>query len=405
MSASPDPTEVADAGVAGLLDAFDRQAAWCEPVAPFTAAVLRRSRQWLAGDPAVAAAFLDAHPHPRAAATALRWAGALHHLALQGQEPWRSLWPSGAAGASGPVTAPDARIDAALLAAWTTRREAIDAALRHPPQTNEVMRSATLLPGLLWIARATGTPLSLWELGSSAGLNLFADRYAHDHAGWTWPGAAGEDVPVLRSDWTGALPHALREVPLQVVARQGGDLAPIDLRDPGEALRLASFVWADQHDRLQRLRAAVAVARRWMADDGVTVQALGAEAFVERLLQAHARALDGGAPAAGVPAAPVTFVLLHSVVWQYLPRATQQAVREAMTAAGARATPAAPLAWLTMEPPAADLGTRLRVTVWPPGRTVELAQGHPHGRSLHWVPDPTEVPEGPVPVNDAGGGS
>jgi hypothetical protein len=398
MSSSPDPTEVPDAGVAGLLDAFDRQAAWCEPVAPFTAAVLRRSRQWLAGDPAVAAAFLNAHPHPRAAATALRWAGALHHLALQGQEPWRSLWPPGAAGASGPMAAPDARIDAALHAAWTTCREAIDAALRHPPQTNEVMRSATLLPGLLWIAQATGTPLSLWELGSSAGLNLFADRYAHDHAGWTWPGAGGEDVPVLQADWTGALPHDLRPVPLQVVARHGGDLAPIDLRDPAEAVRLASFVWADQTDRLQRLRAAVAAARRWMDDEGVQVEARDAENFVAQMLSDHARRSDSAA-------VPVTTVLMHSVVWQYLPRATQQAVREAMTAAGARATPAAPLAWLTMEPPAADLGTRLRVTVWPSGRTVELAHGHPHGRSLHWAAAPQEVPEGPVPVSDPGGGA
>lgn len=396
MSSSPDPTEVPDAGVAGLLDAFDRQAAWCEPVAPFTAAVLRRSRQWLANDPAAAAAFLSAHPHPRAAAMALRWAGALHHLALQGQEPWRSLWPSGATEASRPVAAPDARIDAALHAAWTTRRGAIDAALRHPPQTNEVMRSATLLPGLLWVARATALPLSLWELGSSAGLNLYADRYAHDHGGWVWPGAAvaGGPVPLLQAEWTGALPHDLGAVPLQVVSRRGGDLAPVDLRDPAAALRLASFVWADQTDRLQRLRAAVAAARQWMDADRLSVEALGAEAFVEQMLQSHAQRLRGAA-------APATTVLMHSVVWQYLPASAQRAVRDAVMQAGAAATASAPLAWLTMEPPAADLGTRLRVTVWPPGRTVELGQGHPHGRTLHWWPAPKDVPEGPLPVHDA----
>ncbi|MFY7856757.1 MAG: DUF2332 family protein, partial [Rubrivivax sp.] len=85
----------------------------------------------------------------------------------------------------------------------------------------------------------------------------------------------------------------------------------------------------------------------------------------------------------------------------YLPASAQRAVRDAVMQAGAAATASAPLAWLTMEPPAADLGTRLRVTVWPPGRTVELGQGHPHGRTLHWWPAPKDVPEGPLPVHDA----
>ncbi|MEJ7585877.1 MAG: DUF2332 family protein, partial [Acidimicrobiales bacterium] len=44
-------------------------------------------------------------------------------------------------------------------------------------QTNEVGRSAALAPALELVHRATGRPLSLLEVGASAGLNLCLDRY------------------------------------------------------------------------------------------------------------------------------------------------------------------------------------------------------------------------------------
>jgi hypothetical protein len=39
----------------------------------------------------------------------------------------------------------------------------------------------------------------------------------------------------------------------------GCDVAPIDLRAPAEQTRLQSFIWPEQQDRLERLRAAIAV--------------------------------------------------------------------------------------------------------------------------------------------------
>ena len=44
-------------------------------------------------------------------------------------------------------------------------------------QTNEVGRCLALVPALAEVARATGGPLSLLEVGCSAGLNLRFDRY------------------------------------------------------------------------------------------------------------------------------------------------------------------------------------------------------------------------------------
>jgi hypothetical protein len=48
--------------------------------------------------------------------------------------------------------------------------------MSHEPQTNEVRRSAVLLPGFLTIAAETGLPLRILELGASAGLNQLWDR-------------------------------------------------------------------------------------------------------------------------------------------------------------------------------------------------------------------------------------
>ena len=70
--------------------------------------------------------------------------------------------------------------------------------LSRAPQTNETARASALYPGLLEIARLTGLLLSLHEIGASAGLNLMADRFAHEirqpHHGRSRRGA----LPALR---------------------------------------------------------------------------------------------------------------------------------------------------------------------------------------------------------------
>ena len=49
-------------------------------------------------------------------------------------------------------------------------------------QTNEVGRSALLLPAFVHVSRqAQGRPLHLLEIGASAGLNLLWDRYGYDY--------------------------------------------------------------------------------------------------------------------------------------------------------------------------------------------------------------------------------
>ena len=358
-----------------LLDAFDCQVAWCAAPAPFTARVLARSRHWLQHDAAAAAAFDALSTDPAAAAVPLRWAAALHHLALQGAEPWRSLWPSAGnqvdASARQLDDALDDALDNAIKRAWSLHRPQVQSALASPPQTNEVQRSAALLPGLLHVAAATGLPLVLLEIGASAGLNLWPDRYRHDHAAWQWGDAASPLT--LRCDWQGP-PPAAGGADMRIVRRAGCDARPIDLAQPGANLRLASYIWPEQVHRLARLHAACAAAAPWLKQDHVTVERQSAADLLRREVSACSHG--------------VATVLMHSVVWQYIDADEQAAITQTMHDAGQAATADRPLAWLRLEPPAQGAGDfELRCRLWPGGNDRLLAHAHPHVSHLHWRAD------------------
>jgi hypothetical protein len=59
-------------------------------------------------------------------------------------------------------------------------------------------------------------------------------------------------------------------------------------------------------------------------------------------------------------------------------------VREVLEAAGARATRAAPVAWLRLEPAEAGTPTELRLTLWPGGEEQLLATAGFHLGPVHW---------------------
>ena len=311
---------------------------------------------------------------------ALRWAGALHHLALRGLQPWAGLWPPGGSGLRAAQSDLDgnlygdldAELDTAITTAWRQQQPTVQAALALPPQTNEVNRSVALLPGLLWAAARTRLPIHLLEIGASAGLNLWCDHYRYDHGRWQWGDAAA--ALVLRSDWQGAI---LSEAGanLQIERRAACDAHPIALDHPDEGLRLASFIWPEQAERLARLNTARTEVARLMAASGVRVEALPAADFLAREL--------------AVPPPGRTTVVMHSVVWQYIPAAEQAAITGLIEAAGARASTAAPLAWLRFEPRAGDGHVELRCRLWPNGADHLLARCHPHGARIEWLADPT----------------
>jgi hypothetical protein len=77
-------------------------------------------------------------------------------------------------------------------------------------------------------------------------------------------------------------------------------------------------------------------------------------------------------------------MVYHTIAWQYFPKATQEACRAALDAAGATATADAPLAHVAMEGDATPGSAALTVTLWPGGEARTLARVDFHGRWIEW---------------------
>jgi hypothetical protein len=145
----------------------------------------------------------------------------------------------------GPVDDPTAFHDYAV-ANWAT----IEAEIRNrATQTNEAGRCALLLP----VLAALPQPLALLDVGASAGLCLYPDRYSYrygDHK-------IGAGVPILDCAATGIVPPP--GLPT-VVWRAGLDLNPLDVTDPADLRWLEALIWPEHTHRRARLRAAAALA-------------------------------------------------------------------------------------------------------------------------------------------------
>ncbi|MEU0563563.1 DUF2332 domain-containing protein [Dactylosporangium sp. NPDC006015] len=151
---------------------------------------------------------------------------------------------------------------------------------RRATQTNEAGRCALLLP----VLAALPQPLALLEVGASAGLGLYPDRYRYRYNGGD---VIGEDGPVLDCALTGTAPP--QRLP-EVVWRAGIDLNPLDVTDPADVAWLEALIWPEHQHRRDRLRAAAAVAaadppvlrRGDLVDDlpGLAAQAPGGATLV-----------------------------------------------------------------------------------------------------------------------------
>lgn len=271
-----------------------------------------------AGGPA--AAVLSGHEEdPGPSALGLRLLGSVHRLVLDRRAgALAAFYPS--VGGTWESQAGWAAFRELLVEQPAAVREWLDRA----PQTNEVGRASALYGGLLHLP--DDLPVRLHEMGASGGLNLRADRFTYvDDSGRRF--GAGDDALVLPGAWRGR-PLPARDV--RVVERVGGDLYPVDPTTTAGRLLLTAYVWPDQHARLERLRAALALA----AEVPVQVRRQDAVSFVDEL-----ELVEG-----------TTTVLWHSVMWQYLSGADQAAVAARLEALGAEATDRRRLVHLRAEP-------------------------------------------------------
>jgi len=338
-----------------VLAHFAEQAGFCEPFgSPFTARLIERLAADIEAD-GPTAALVDAWPtNPRADALSLRLTGALHDAALSGRAPeLAAVYPPGNANWSMDEVWPLARAFLERERAW------VAGFIRSAPQTNETRRSIGLLAGFLDIAARHALPMDTLEIGASAGLNLHWDRFAYRTDTWRW---GGESAVRIDTDWRGAAPAL--DAPIDVRSRAGCDLNPLDIRDRGQRLRLRSYIWPDQPERLARFDGAADMA----IASGVVVERADAAEWLEHKLASRAR--------------DAVTVVYHSIFYQYPPRETRRRIADVIAAAGD--ADAAPLVWLRLEPEAALGGPRDSVQIvidtisWPGAerRILALTDGH-----------------------------
>ena len=197
---------------------------------------------------------------------------ATHYLLLSGvQHDLAHYYPS--------VTPAAAPIDDALYPAFR------DFCLRNADalrplvasrlvQTNEVGRSACLLPGYAEVSRREeGRPLALIDFGCSAGLNLLFDRFGYDYGSVRW-GDASSPVQ-LRCELRGEAAPPLQDGTPVAGWRVGVDLNPIDVTDADSLLWLRALVWPEHREREATLVAAAGLMRehpqRLVQGDGVAL--------------------------------------------------------------------------------------------------------------------------------------
>lgn len=128
-------------------------------------------------------------------------------------------------------------------------------------QTNEVGRCAYLYPLFSEIAQRAGRPLALVEIGTSAGLNLNWDLYRYRYGENLSVGPHDSPV-VVESEFRGDPPSYLPDLPPAIASKIGVDLNPLDVTRDDDAFWLRSLVWPGHKHRVERLAAAIEVARR-----------------------------------------------------------------------------------------------------------------------------------------------
>lgn len=335
-------------------EAFRKQADHCRLLSsPMTAAVADALADILGNDTRTGARALAWPGDPLADVLPLRLAGGLHALARSGHD-------AGLAALYQNRNGDFAGVLARVLSDWD---DWLCPWLDNPPQTNEVGRSTALMGGLMIAADRLNLPMELLEIGASAGLNLNLDRFRYNLGGLEI-GPADSNVR-LKPDWRGEPPQG--QWP-DIATRVGVDQNPLDIMDDGVSQRLLAYCWPDQQERLERLEAAIQIAR----SHPLNLESADAADWIEEKL-AEPQAED------------TARVVMHSVVWQYVPAPSQGRIGAAIERAGCTASTSRPILWLRFEPDPPELGPmQLRLTLWPSGKELHLATCHPHGAAINW---------------------
>ena len=223
-------------------------------------------------------------------------------------------------------------------------------------QTNEAARCAALLP----ILGTVRSPIALIDVGASAGLCLFPDRYSYSYN----DAVIGNSPVHIEVECSGPvpIPSALPEV----CWRRGIDVNPLDVRDSDDVAWLRSCIWPEHDERRDRLDRAAKI----VADDPPII--------VRGDLNEEIDAVISAAPN------DATTVVFHSAVMSYLSLEQRR-----VFAANMSARPG--VVWISNEGPGVIEGLSAPPKSRPNGFELRinggetLAHTDPHGRWLAWL--------------------
>ena len=134
--------------------------------------------------------------------------------------------------------------------------------MTHSVQTNEVGRCAVLVPAFDMVAAQTKRqPLTMIEIGSSAGLTLLWDHYHYRYGEGLECGDPNSAVKIeclLRGEMRPPIPKRLPKI----ASRIGVDLSPIDVNIDDNVQWLRALVWPDNRKRARQLEPAVRLVKQ-----------------------------------------------------------------------------------------------------------------------------------------------
>lgn len=286
----------------------------------------------------------------------------LHALARSGRDP--ELQRIYRAAYDGDLPAPHV-LDLALRDTLNRRAQDLLQWMAGPTQTNEIARVAGLAGVLMELNARAVMPVELFELGSSAGLNLNLSHY-RCQLGHSVCGPEGSQVRIAPR-WAG---RAVAGEPFTVMRAVGVDPNPLDIGNAQDCERLHAYIWPGERERSARLAAALELAR------SVEPQVERGKAS-EWLPRQLARAQEAG----------TRRVVFHSMVVQYMSAQERQMVDSALDIAGQRATPRAPLLRIGLEWTADRSQVELTVRQWSGGAAENwvAARCHPYGEWFDWA--------------------
>jgi hypothetical protein len=218
---------------------------------------------------------------------------------------------------------------------------------------------------LVPLLAALPQPLALIEVGASAGLCLYPDRYSYRYGETVLHPQSGPSAVMVAPRLDGPVPVPER-MP-EVTWRAGIDLNPLDVTSDADVAWLDALVWPEHDERRERLQNAVGIVRR------------------EPPRIEKANALEA-LPALAVEAPKdATLVVYHSAVLAYFTADDRSAFVELVSGLNGH--------WISNEGLSVVPGVQERLTAQPPdpalfivaqdGIPVAFAGGH--GQSLSWI--------------------